>query len=160
AALVRYRARNNQLAWLALQQDGFLTAAQDAVARYGAARVAVILGTSTSAILETELAYRQRDPATGALPAGFDYRGTHNINSVSEFVRAAIGAQGPCWVVSTACSSGAKVFAAAVRLIATGLVDAAVVGGGDSLCPTTLCGLNSLELVGVTPRRPRDPATD
>lgn len=158
AALVRYRARNNQLAWLALQQDGFLTAAQDAVARYGAARVAVILGTSTSAILETELAYRQRDPATGALPAGFDYRGTHNINSVSEFVRAAIGAQGPCWVVSTACSSGAKVFAAAVRLIATGLVDAAVVGGVDSLCLTTLYGFNSLELVAATPCRPYDPS--
>ena len=155
--LARYRARNNQLAWLGLQQDGFINAAQAAVARYGAQRVAVILGTSTSAILETELAYLRRDPATGALPAEFDYRGTHNIHSVTEFVRAAIGAQGPAWVVSTACSSSAKVFAAAARLIATGLVDAAVVGGVDSLCLTTLYGFNSLELVAATPCRPYDP---
>ena len=42
-----------------------------AAARYGAARVGVFLGTSTSGILETELAYRRRDPVSGALPADF-----------------------------------------------------------------------------------------
>lgn len=157
-ALDCYRARNNQLALLGLQQDGFLAAAQHAAARYGAARVAVLLGTSTSAILETELAYRRRDPQSGALPAEFDYRGTHNIHSVAEFVRAVIGCSGPAWVVSTACSSSAKVFAGAARLIATGLVDAAIVGGVDSLCLTTLYGFNSLELVAATACRPYDPA--
>ena len=156
--LEAYRARNNQLALLGLQQDGFLAAARAAVARYGAQRVAVILGTSTSAILETELAYRQRDPHSGALPAEFDYRSTHNIHSVSEFVRRAVGTAGPDWVISTACSSGAKVFAAAARLIATGLVDASIVGGVDSLCLTTLYGFNSLELVAASPCRPYDPA--
>lgn len=156
--LAAYDCRNNRLALLGLQQDGFLDAAREAVARYGAHRVAVLLGTSTSGILETELAYRQRDPASGALPAGFNYRGTHNIYSVAEFTRELTGAHGPAWVSSTACSSSAKVFASAARLIEAGLVDAAIVGGVDSLCLTTLYGFNSLELVAADPCRPYDAA--
>lgn len=152
--LADYDCRNNRLALLGLLQDGFVDAALDAVARYGAHRVAVLLGTSTSGILETELAYRARDPHTGALPAAFHYRGSHNIFSVAEFVRHVVGANGPAWVTSTACSSSAKVFASAARLIETGVIDAAVVGGVDSLCLTTLYGFNSLELVSKTPCRP------
>lgn len=156
-ALIDYDCRNNRLALLGLMQDGFIDAAIDAVHRYGAQRVAVLLGTSTSGILETELAYRHRDPASGALPADFHYRGSHNIFSVAEFVRHAIGASGPAWVISTACSSSAKVFASAARLLETGLIDAAIVGGVDSLCLTTLYGFNSLELVAPEPCRPYDP---
>jgi 3-oxoacyl-[acyl-carrier-protein] synthase-1 len=155
-ALADCACRNNRLAFIGLEQDGFLAAARAAVARYGASRVAVILGTSTSGILDTELAYRHRDPHSGALPAAFNYRGSHSIFSVAEFVRRAIGAGGAAWVVSTACSSSAKVFAAAARLIHSGLADAAVVGGVDSLCLTTLYGFNSLELVGPAPCRPYD----
>jgi len=157
-ALADYDCRNNRLAMLGLQQDGFLEAARHAVARHGARRVAVLLGTSTSGILETELAYRQRDPLSGALPPDFHYRGSHNIFSVAEFVRHAVGAAGPAWVISTACSSSAKVFASAARLLASGLIDAAIVGGVDSLCLTTLYGFNSLELVAPEPCRPYDPA--
>ncbi|CAL96527.1 beta-ketoacyl-[acyl-carrier-protein] synthase family protein [Azoarcus olearius] len=157
-ALIDYDCRNNRLALLGLLQDGFVDAALAAVKRYGAARVAVLLGTSTSGILETELAYRARDPHTGALPPAFHYRGSHNIFSVAEFVRHVIGATGPAWVTSTACSSSAKVFASAARLIATGVIDAAVVGGVDSLCLTTLYGFNSLELVSSAPCRPYDAA--
>ena len=47
--------RNNRLAWLGLQQDGFLGAVDAARQRWGAARVAVLLGTSTAGLLETEL---------------------------------------------------------------------------------------------------------
>jgi 3-oxoacyl-[acyl-carrier-protein] synthase-1 len=148
--------RNNRLACLGLAQDGFLDATRAAIARHGAQRVAVLLGTSTAGILATELAYRRRK-ADGGLPDDFNYRGTHNIFSVAEFTRKLIGAAGPAWVVSTACSSSAKVFADAARLIGSGLVDAAVVGGVDSLCMTTLYGFNSLELVGPQPCRPFDP---
>lgn len=155
--LTDYDCRNNRLALLGLTQDGFLDAAMAAVHRHGAQRVAVLLGTSTSGILETEFAYRHRDPVTGALPAEFHYRGSHNIFSVAEFVRHAIGAAGPAWVISTACSSSAKVFASAARLLDAGLIDAAIVGGVDSLCLTTLYGFNSLELVAPEPCRPYDP---
>jgi len=154
--LVRFNCRNNRLAQLALEQDGFAAAVRDAVARYGADRIALFLGTSTAGVLQTELAYRQRDPQTGALPAGFSYAGTHNPYSLPGFVRHYLGLQGPTGAISSACSSGAKVFTSARRLLEAGLIDAAVVGGVDSLCFTTLYGFNSLELLSEQPCRPYD----
>jgi 3-oxoacyl-[acyl-carrier-protein] synthase-1 len=156
SALRGYDCRNNRLAALALEQDGFAAAVREASARLGARRIGVFLGTSTSGILQTELAYRRRDPGTGALPADFDYARTHNTFSVTDFVRRQLGLEGPAWTVSTACSSSAKVFATAARLIDAGAIDAAVVGGVDSLCLTTLYGFNSLELLARTPCRPYD----
>ncbi len=160
--LAAYHCRNNRLALLGLQADGFLDAARAAIARHGADRVALILGTSTSGILSAELAYRERagGPGEGALPAWFDYRATHNTGSVVSFVRDLLGLRGPAFAISTACSSSAKAFAAADRLIATGLADAAIVGGVDSLCLTTLYGFASLQLTSTTPCRPCDAARD
>ncbi len=155
-ALAAHDCRNNRLADLALRADGFAEQVARARAAYGAARVGVFIGTSTSGILQTELAYRERDAASGALPAWFDYARTHNTYSVAGFVREALALQGPSFVVSTACSSGAKVFANAQRAIAAGLIDAAVVGGVDSLCLTTLYGFNSLELLSQDIARPCD----
>jgi 3-oxoacyl-[acyl-carrier-protein] synthase I len=157
-----FDCRNNRLALRGLQQDGFRHAAIEARARYGAHRVAVILGTSTSGILETEHAYRHRDPATGALPASYlpRYRYTHNMFSVAHFVRANLDLKGPAMVISTACSSSAKVFATAARLIEAGFCDAAVVGGVDSLCLTVLYGFASLELLSSGPCRPCDEDRD
>ncbi|MEW6415921.1 MAG: beta-ketoacyl-[acyl-carrier-protein] synthase family protein [Pseudomonadota bacterium] len=156
ADLAEYECRNNRLAWLALQQDGFSTAVRAAAARYGRRRIGVLLGTSTSGILQTEQAYRRRDPADGALPDDFCYRTTHNTYSAADFVRTVFRLGGPAAVVSTACSSSAKVFASASRMIAAGLIDAAIVGGVDSLCLTTLYGFNSLELLSPEPCRPYD----
>jgi len=154
--LAAYDCRNNRLAELALRADDFGARVRSAAARHGPARVGVFLGTSTSGILQTEVAYRHRDPATGALPPSLDYPRTHNTYSVARYVRRALDLQGPAHVVSTACSSSAKVFATAQRMIAAGLVDAAVVGGVDSLCMTTLYGFRSLELVSPDICRPWD----
>ncbi|MGA9162820.1 MAG: beta-ketoacyl-[acyl-carrier-protein] synthase family protein [Thiobacillus sp.] len=156
ASLAEYECRNNRLALLGLRQDGFNAAVGAAAARYGRRRVGVLLGTSTSGILQTEQAFRRRDPVTGALPDDFNYRTTHNTYSVADFVRSAFNLEGPAVVVSTACSSSAKVFASAARMIAAGLIDAAIVGGVDSLCLTTLYGFNSLELLASEPCRPYD----
>lgn len=155
-SLSDYDCRNNRLAQMALQQDGFEDAVRAATERYGADRVAVIMGTSTSGILHTELAFRERDPETGALPQPLHYRETHEISSVAEFTRRYLGVSGPVLSISTACSSSAKVFASAWRLIEAGLCDAAVVGGVDSLCLTTLYGFSSLELVAPNACRPAD----
>jgi 3-oxoacyl-[acyl-carrier-protein] synthase-1 len=154
-ATERFDCRNNRLAWLGLQQDGFLDAARAAVERLGAARVAVIIGTSTSGLLQAESAYRQRD-AQGRLPDDFDYAATLNNYSGPAFVAAVTGARGPAYAISTACSSSAKVFPAAARLIRAGVVDAAIVGGVDSLCEITLNGFGSLELLSPEPCRPYD----
>ncbi len=155
AELVVYDCRNHRLALLGLQADGFEQAARAAIARYGADRVALILGTSTSGILSAEAAYRERD-ADGALPAWFDYRATHNTGALASFVRDLLGVRGPAFTISTACSSSAKAFAAADRLISAGVADAAIVGGVDSLCLTTLYGFSSLELTSPEPCRPGD----
>jgi len=106
------------------------------------------------------LAYRRRDPGTGALPADFHYGGTHNPYSVAWFVQSYLGLRGPSLVVSTACSSSAKVFGTAARMIAAGLCDAAVVGGVDSLCLTTLYGFGSLGLLSAGYCRPFDSGRD
>ncbi|WP_153117034.1 beta-ketoacyl-[acyl-carrier-protein] synthase family protein [Rhodocyclus tenuis] len=160
ADLAAFDCRNNRLAQLALEQDGFAERVREAIARHGHDRVGVFLGTSTSGILSSEIAYRHLDPHSGALPADYDYRHTHNSYSVADFVRSYFALTGPAYVVSTACSSSAKVFASAWRMIACGLIDAAVVGGVDSLCLTTLYGFNSLQLVSADPCRPFDAGRD
>ena len=158
--LAEFDCRNNRLAWLALGQDGFRDAVAASAARHGRARVAVFLGTSTSGILETELAYRRRDPESGALPEGFSYHGAHNTFSLGAFAQRALHLTGPAAVVSCACSSSAKVFASARRAIDADLIDAAVVGGVDSLCLTTLHGFHALQLVARMPCRPFDATRD
>ncbi len=158
--LRNFDCRNNRLAELALQQDEFFDAVQQAAERWGPRRVGVFLGTSTAGILQTELAYRERDPVTGALPSGFDYGSTHNSFSVTDYVRRRCRLEGPAVAVSCACASSAKVFGSARRMLEAGLIDAAVVGGVDSLCLTTLYGFNSLQLSSPTPCRPFDVARD
>ena len=160
AQLSAFDCRNNRLAYLGLMQDGFTDAVTAASHKYGAERVGVFLGTSTSGILQTELAYRRRDPINGALPADFMYATTHNTFSVADFTRHYFGLTGPAVVVSSACSSSAKVFASARRMMEAGLIDAAVVGGVDSLCLTTLYGFNSLGLISSQACRPFDVARD
>jgi 3-oxoacyl-[acyl-carrier-protein] synthase-1 len=156
AELQRYDCRNNRAAELGLRQDGFIDAVEAAAALFGRERIGVFMGTSTAGILQTELAYRRREGGDGALPADFDYRRTHNTFSIAEYVRARLGLEGPCAAISTACSSSAKAFASAARLIEAGLIDAAVVGGVDTLCLTTLYGFNSLQLLASEPCRPYD----
>lgn len=159
-SLAHYDCRNNRLTRMGLETDGFAERVRAAVARHGKARVGVFLGTSTAGILQTELAYRRRDPASGALPADFIYRTTHNSFSLAEFTRDYFGLEGPALAVSTACSSSAKVFAAAARQLALGSIDAAIVGGVDTLCLTTLYGFASLQLTSSQPCRPYDVARD
>jgi 3-oxoacyl-[acyl-carrier-protein] synthase-1 len=143
-----------------LQQDDFIENVRRSVARWGSGRVGVFMGTSTSGILQTEIAYRHRDPRTGGLPGDFNYTGTQNFFSVTELVRRVLALEGPAATVSSACSSSSKVFAMAQRMMATGLIDAAVVGGVDSLCLTTLYGFNSLQLTSSRPCRPFDVSRD
>jgi 3-oxoacyl-[acyl-carrier-protein] synthase-1 len=155
-----YDCRNNRLAQRGLEADGFAVAVATAREKYGAGRIGVFMGTSTSGILETELAYRRRDPQTGALPPEFRYAETQNNFSLADFVRRYLELRGPAFVVSSACSSSAKVFGNAARMMAAGICDAAVVGGVDTLCLTTLYGFHSLGLISRAPCRPYDVARD
>lgn len=160
AGMDDYNCRNNRLAQLGLEQDVFAAAVNAAADKYGRDRIGVFMGTSTSGILETEQAFRNRDPLTGALPAGLIYSKTQNTYSVADFTRQYFALTGPAVAVSSACSSSAKVFSAARRMIEAGLIDAAVVGGVDTLCLTTLYGFTSLGLLSTQACRPYDKERD
>jgi 3-oxoacyl-[acyl-carrier-protein] synthase-1 len=139
-------------------QDGFSDSVAAAAKKYGAERIGVFVGTSTSGLLQTEDAYRNIDPVSRTLPADFDYARTHNTYSLADFVRSLLGLAGPAFVVSTACAATSKVFANAARMIAAGVCDAAIIGGADTLCATTLFGFHSLGVMAEEPCRPFDAA--
>jgi 3-oxoacyl-[acyl-carrier-protein] synthase I len=149
-ALSDFDCRNNRLARVGLAQDDFLDSVARAKSKYGPRRIAVLLGTSTSGILRTELAYRSGEFES------LNYRTAQNLYSVADFVRRTLGLEGPAMTVATACSSSAKVFASAARYLESGVADAALVGGVDSLCLSTLHGFTSLQLVSDEPCRPFD----
>jgi 3-oxoacyl-[acyl-carrier-protein] synthase-1 len=153
--LAEWDCRNNRLAWRGLRADGFFDAALAARKRYGHDRVAVVVGTSTSSIGASEEAYTRLDP-DGRYPADLRRPIIHTPHSLGDFVQHALGLTGLSLTVATACSSSAKVFANAERLIRLGLADAAIVGGVDTLCGSVLFGFNSLELVSPEPCRPFD----
>ena len=143
AGLERYASRNNRLLRAAVGQ--IRREIDAAVSRHGARRVGVVLGTSTAGVAEGERALAER-LKSGAFPAEYHYR-QQEIGSPSEYLRRALQLGGPAWTVSTACTSSAKALASGQRLIASGLCDAVLVGGADSLCRLTLNGFAALESV-------------
>ncbi|NVM77859.1 3-oxoacyl-[acyl-carrier-protein] synthase-1 [Duganella sp. SG902] len=134
------RSRNNALALAALAQ--IRPAVDAAIGRYGADRVGVVIGTSTSGIGETEQAMA-RKISDDELPAGFHY-GTQEMGSPAAMLARELGLKGPAYVHSSACSSSAKALASAARLINMGLCDAVLTGGVDSLCAFTVAGFAAL----------------
>ena len=139
------RSRNNQLALAALAQ---IRAAVDAaVARYGAGRIGIVIGTSTSGIAETESALRAHAAGAG-LPAAFHYA-QQEMGSPAAMLAQTLGVHGPAYVHSSACASGAKAMASAARMINMGLCDAVLTGGVDTLCQFTVAGFSALESVSA-----------
>ncbi len=155
--LTSWECRTHRLAWMAIQRNGFRQAVSAVVERDGANRIGLILGSSTAGIRSTEIAYAQQRAAQ-RWPDAFNYRRTHALDALCRFSAEVLGTKGPMVTISTACSSSAKVFTLAQRWIECGLIDAAVVGGVDSLCMTTLYGFNSLQLLSGDICRPFDAA--
>jgi 3-oxoacyl-[acyl-carrier-protein] synthase-1 len=151
----QWDARATRLAWLGLVADDFTRAARAAIARHGARRVGLALGTSTATIAVTEAAYRDL-ASDGGFPAPLRNPRLNTPHAPALFVAEALGIAGPVVTVSTACSSSAKVFAVAERWLQLGFVDAVVVGGVDTLCQSVLYGFAALGLVSPTPCRPFD----
>ncbi len=141
-SLAGHRSRTNQLLLMAAQQ--IAPAIEAARRRFGAKRIGIVIGTSTSGIAEGEaaMAVRERD---GAFPPSFHYS-VQEMGTPAQFLADILKIDGPAYVVSTACTSGAKAMASARRLLWSGLCDAVVTGGADSLCRLTLNGFAALEL--------------
>jgi 3-oxoacyl-[acyl-carrier-protein] synthase-1 len=155
ARFAAYDCRNNRLAWHGIESDAFIDAVARARQQYGAGRVALVLGTSTSSIGATEEAYSRLTPDL-EFPEDMRRRVVHTPHSTGEFLGQALELEGAIVTVATACSSSAKAFAQGERLIRLDLADAVVVGGVDSLCGSVLFGFNSLALVSPEPCRPFD----
>lgn len=146
-----YDCRLSRMAKLAY--DDIHDAVAVARERWGADRVAVILGTSTGGLHATERAFFQWK-SEGTVPTDFDFHRQHDFNGLGELVSKLAGLDGPVYTLSTACSSSGKVMAAAQRLIAADVIDAALVGGVDSLCRMTLQGFHGLGVLSDTACRP------
>ena len=156
-SIPHFASRNARIALAALNHapDGLLTAVQTASARYGAHRIGVVIGTSTSGIYETENAYKSLEDS-GHAPDAYSFPHQHAWVATAHFLKHQLALKGPCYAVSTACSSSSKTIACAQRLINSGVCDAVLTGGVDALCRLTLQGFKSLELVAEQPCTPLD----
>lgn len=151
AAHAAYDTRLARIGWLAFLE--VRAALERAVARWGKHRVAIVLGTSTGGLEETEQAF-DHWLRHGELRPGYDYERQHNFAAFGDLLAAVAGVEGPSYVVSTACSSSGKVAASAARLIRADLADAVLVGGIDSLTRMTIQGFHSLGILSSKPCRP------
>ncbi|WP_456268062.1 beta-ketoacyl-ACP synthase [Kushneria sp. AK178] len=147
---VELASRNNRLIATALKALG--SPLDEALTRYAPHRIAVVMGTSTSGISETEAAIARTGPGND-----FDehYRYAHQeLGAPAHFIRAHLGLAGPAWTISTACSSGARALSAARRLLRSGQADAVIAGGADTLCHLTIHGFDALGAISDTPCQP------
>lgn len=154
-----WQSRNNALIDLALNQGTLIASINHCREKYGSQRIGIVMGSSTSSIDRTEAAYRELDEA-GKLPAEYIQESVFNPHAPGLYVAHRLQLDGPNMTINTACSSSAKVFATAARWLQTGLVDAVLVGGADTLCLSVLHGFHSLQLVSTQPCRPFDAQRD
>ncbi|WP_438766310.1 beta-ketoacyl-ACP synthase [Kushneria sp. TE3] len=147
---VEHASRNNRLIATALKALG--PQLDEALARHAPHRIAVVMGTSTSGISETEAAIARTGPGND-----FDerYRYAHQeLGAPAHFIRDHLGLSGPAWTISTACSSGARALSAARRLLRSGQADAVIAGGADTLCNLTVHGFDALGAISDAPCQP------
>ena len=137
-------SRNNRLLWDALEQ--IEPQIHAAVERYGADRVAVVIGTSTSGVDENIPFFRHI--AQGGAPGGFPFRQQQpTLSAAADFVRYVYRLDNMAYGVSTACTSGARALVGAARLLDMGLCDAVICGGTDTLSLLTVNGFSALEVL-------------
>lgn len=147
---ITQRSRNNQLALAALAQ--IRPAVDAAIARFGADRIGIVIGTSTSGVAAAESALRQY-AVDETLPEEFHYS-QQEMGSPASMLSIELGISGPAYVHSSACASSAKAMASAARLLNMGLCDAVLTGGVDTMCAFTVAGFSALESVSSTQCNP------
>lgn len=146
-----HQSRNNQLLWHALAQ--IEPQIEAALARYGAGRVAVVMGTSTSGVDESIPVFAHA--AAGGEWSAHPFKQQQMVMSApADFVAAAYGAAGLCYGVSTACTSGARALISAARLLRMGAADAVICGGVDTLSPLTINGFSALDVLSEDLAKP------
>ena len=147
---LREQSRNNRVALAALSQIRHPIDAL--IERHGPQRIGIVLGTSTSGVGQSEMAFRHLR-RHGSFPPDFHY-GQQELGSPAAALALTLGISGPAYVHSSACASSAKAMASAARLINMGLCDAVISGGVDTLCDFTLAGFSALDALSSTACNP------
>lgn len=153
APIAHHRSRCSQIFWASLSELELAIGA--ALRRWGPERVGLVVGSSTGGIDVTEQVVALEHQGK-SLPWEYDFDAVHPFSALVHMARTALGFEGPGYVVSTACSSGAKALASAQRLLEAGLCDAVITGGADALCQMTLRGFASLGILSTGLCRPFD----
>jgi 3-oxoacyl-[acyl-carrier-protein] synthase-1 len=150
AELSHRDTRNNRLLLLAAQEiEAELRAT---VARFGAERVGIVIGTSTTGIEEATCGIAARG-RTGGWPADYRYA-DQELGAPAAFLAEWLGVAGPAYGISTACTSGARALLSAQRLLRSGLCDAVICGGADTLCRLATNGFHALEATAAARCQP------
>ncbi|MGY6269628.1 beta-ketoacyl-ACP synthase [Achromobacter denitrificans] len=136
-----HHSRNNRLLLAAARQ--IEPRLRRALERYGAARIGIVVGTSTSGVNDGAPAFRAL-AAQGAWPPSYDYR-RQELSAPSAFLARWAGIAGPAYTLSTACTSSARALLSARRLLEFDLCDAVLCGGADTLCRLAINGFAALE---------------
>lgn len=139
-------SRSNRM--LAAALTPLLPEVESLKARFGARRIGIVIGTSTSGIDAGESALDASGEEVLLAP---EYRyTTQELSAPVRFLAQWLGIGGPCWTLSSACTSGGKALASAARLLRLGVCDAVIAGGVDTLCRMTVAGFSSLLVTADT----------
>lgn len=117
---------------------------------YQSHRILIIIATTTTGMKEIEAQPFEQ----------IDYHRQQELAAVSENLMRYCKLQCPNLVVSTACTSGAKVLGLARMFIRLGLCDAALAGGSETLNRLTCRGFESIESYAENYCRPFQPDRD
>ena len=124
-------------------------AAEEAMAGSKIPPGAIIVGTTTGGMAETEKNLREHNPS----PSFYRY---HAAGSVGDYLASILGCTGPVITVSTACSSSAAAIKVALEMLRQKRIDTILVVGADSLCRLTYYGFKSLQLIDPDGAKPFD----
>ncbi|MBR4597725.1 MAG: beta-ketoacyl-ACP synthase [Opitutales bacterium] len=145
----RHNTRCNALALAAaLQIEDKI---RGAISKYGAGRVGVVLGSSNTGMREFQrehFLYTMQN--SQKRPSAFH----GELGNVAEFIAGYFNLSAPSYVISTACSSSAKAFASAQNLLQSGVCDAVICGGADSICNFVVNGFYSLGAISKSLTNP------
>lgn len=144
-----YDTRTNRLLLKALEE--IMADVDRLISRFGNKRVGIVLGSSNTGIEEFCRDYAKACGDEGAKALASEYT---ELGNPGAFLKKHLGLDSPSYTVSTACSSSAKAFSAARRLIESDICDAVILGGADSLCRFVVNGFNALNSVSFSRANP------
>ena len=135
-----HKSRNSAV--LAFLADSIKDSINELKQKYSKDRIAIILGTSTSGLDETENELK-KFMQTGVPSRDFYYK-SQEFGDPSMFLADYLDIDGPAYTISTACSSSARALICGKRMLESSLVDAVIAGGADTLCKVPINGFNSM----------------